>query len=105
VQADPPRADRRQLQRAKPFAAPDFFFLLGRGGQRVYVSRALDVVIVRLGPVNGLEVLRGDWDNARLPNIVAWALQHGAAKKARPRSSHRPGPSFRSGSRRRRHGA
>jgi len=84
VQADPRLADRRELQQAEPFAAPDLFFLLGRGGQRVYVSRALDLVIVRLGPFNGLEVLPENWDNARLPNIIARALQDSAGKSAAP---------------------
>ena len=49
--------------------------LLGRGGQRVYVSRALDLVIVRLGPHNGMEPLKAGWDNARLPNIIVRGLK------------------------------
>lgn len=84
VQADPRLADRRELQQSEPFVAPDLFFLLGRGGQRVYVSRALDLVIVRLGPFNGLDVLPEGWDNARLPNIVARALRDGAGKSTAP---------------------
>jgi len=61
--------DRERLQ-TEPFLAPDLFVLLGRGGQRVYVSRALDLVIVRLGPHNGMEPLAAGWDNARLPNVI-----------------------------------
>jgi CubicO group peptidase (beta-lactamase class C family) len=84
VEGDPRLADRRELQQGEPFAAPDLFFLLGRGGQRVYVSRSLDLVIVRLGPFNGFEVLSGDWDNARLPNLIVRALQAGAGKSTAP---------------------
>jgi formylglycine-generating enzyme required for sulfatase activity/CubicO group peptidase (beta-lactamase class C family) len=47
-----------------PSLAPDLFFLDGFGGQRVYVSRSADLVIVRLG--------RSDdgWDDSALPNAV-----------------------------------
>jgi hypothetical protein len=45
--------------------------LFGHGGQRVYVSRALDLVVVRLGPFAGYEPLKPGWDNARLFNVVA----------------------------------
>lgn len=61
----------RERPQNEPFLASDLFMLLGRGGQRVYVSRALDLVIVRLGPHNGMEPLKAGWDNSRLPNIVA----------------------------------
>ena len=49
--------------------------LLGRGGQRVYVSRDLDLVIVRLGPHNGMQPLKAGWDNSRLPNIIIRGLR------------------------------
>ena len=48
--------------------AADVFMLLGHGGQRVYVSRTLDLVVVRMGPFNGYEPLKAGWDNARLFN-------------------------------------
>jgi CubicO group peptidase (beta-lactamase class C family) len=64
------REDDRERPQGEPFLASDLFLLLGRGGQRVYVSRALDLVIVRLGPHNGMEPLKAGWDNSRLPNIV-----------------------------------
>ena len=64
------RNDDRERPQGEPFLASDLFMLLGRGGQRVYVSRALDLVIVRLGPHNGMEPLKAGWDNSRLPNIV-----------------------------------
>jgi hypothetical protein len=37
----------------------------------VYVSRALDLVVVRMGPFNGYEPLPRGWDNARLFNTIA----------------------------------
>lgn len=63
-----------EIRRSEPYAAPDLFMLLGHGGQRVYVSRALDLVVVRLGPFNGYEPLKPGWDNARLFNLVARGL-------------------------------
>src|SRR5690606_21040828 len=45
--------DGEELRREKPFLADDIFMLVGRGGQRVYVSREHDLVVVRLGPHNG----------------------------------------------------
>jgi len=67
-------SDDRERPQSEPFLAPDLFMLLGRGGQRVYVSRELDLVIVRLGPHNGMEPLKAGWDNARLPNIIIRGL-------------------------------
>ena len=52
----------------RPFAADDVVFMDGAGGQRVYASRALDLVVVRLGEY------RSDWDDSRLFNAVARAL-------------------------------
>jgi len=69
------RDDDRERPQTEPFLAPDLFMLLGRGGQRVYVSRALDLVIVRLGPHNGMNPLKAGWDNSRLPNIIVRGLK------------------------------
>ncbi len=52
-----------------PFPAEDMVYLDGYGGQRVYVSRSLDVVIVRLGPTTL------DWDDSMLPNLVVQGLR------------------------------
>lgn len=57
---------------AEPFAADDMIYLDGIGGQRVYVSRLLDLVIVRQGDA------RSDWDDTRLPNLVIQALADGS---------------------------
>lgn len=53
-----------------PFAAQDVIFMDGAGGQRVYVSRDLDLVVVRLG------AYRADWDDTRLFNAVANAIKN-----------------------------
>ena len=53
---------------SEPIKADDMVFFDGVGGQRVYVSAALDLVIVRLG------VARPDWDDSALPNAVIAAL-------------------------------
>ena len=50
---------------AKPFILPDTVFFDGFGGQRVYVSQAEELVIVRIGDV------RFDWDDTALPNLIA----------------------------------
>lgn len=54
---------------AQPFIADDVIFMDGAGGQRVYASRALDLVVVRLGEY------RSDWDDTRLFNAIASELQ------------------------------
>lgn len=69
--------DSAEIRQSEPYAAPDLFMLLGHGGQRVYVSRALDLVVVRLGPFNGYEPLKPGWDNARLFNVVARGIVGG----------------------------
>jgi CubicO group peptidase (beta-lactamase class C family) len=63
------------FRQSEPFAADDVFMLAGYGGQRVYVSRRLDLVVVRLGPFAGMQPLGSDWDNAQLFNIVARGLR------------------------------
>lgn len=63
--------DSTDIRASEPYAAADLFMLFGHGGQRVYVSRALDLVVVRLGPFAGYEPLKPGWDNARLFNVVA----------------------------------
>jgi CubicO group peptidase (beta-lactamase class C family) len=52
----------------EPWGTDDMVFFDGVGGQRVYISRAEDLVIVRLG------VARADWDDSELPNMVMKAL-------------------------------
>lgn len=53
-----------------PFLVDDLIYFDGFGGQRVYISRSLDLVIVRTGEV------RLDWDDAKLPNLVISAIQN-----------------------------
>ncbi len=55
---------------SEPFAVDDLFILQGYGGQRVYVSRSADLVVVRLGPFAGMQPLKEGWDNAKLPNLI-----------------------------------
>lgn len=57
---------------AEPFAVPDMIYLDGIGGQRVYISRSLDLVIVREGDS------RLDWDDAFLPNLIIRSNDEGA---------------------------
>lgn len=59
---------------SEPFAVDDLFILQGYGGQRVYVSRSADLVIVRLGPFAGMRPLKEGWDNAKLPNLLIRGL-------------------------------
>lgn len=60
---------------SEPMLAEDLFILQGHGGQRVYVSRAQDLVIVRLGPFSGFQPLRPGWDNSFLPNTLIRGLK------------------------------
>ena len=54
---------------AAPFFLSDTVFFDGFGGQRLYVSQAAQLVIVRIGDV------RFDWDDTALPNLVAQELE------------------------------
>lgn len=47
-----------------PFAVDDMVYFDGFGGQRVYISAAQDLVIVRVGDT------RLDWDDSFLPNMI-----------------------------------
>jgi len=52
-----------------PFAAPDMLIFDGAVGQRIYVSRAQDLVIVRIGDSIP------DWEDSRLPNSIVAGLE------------------------------
>ena len=52
----------------EPFLAPDMVYFDGNGGQRVYVSPALGLVIVRIGAP------KMDWDDSALPNMIVKSL-------------------------------
>jgi CubicO group peptidase (beta-lactamase class C family) len=65
------------VKSASPSKANDLVFLDGFGGQRVYVSRSRDLVIVRLGQV------QLGWDDYALPNLVVDALDAAGVKPAR----------------------
>ncbi len=52
------------VTQSAPYSIKDLVFFDGFGGQRVYISRDENLVIVRLGDV------RMDWDDAILPNLA-----------------------------------
>jgi CubicO group peptidase (beta-lactamase class C family) len=54
---------------SEPFLADDMIYFDGAGGQRVYVSRKSDLVIVRIGKATTA------WDDAALPNIIQLGLR------------------------------
>ena len=54
---------------SEPFAADDVAYFDGFGGQRVYIIPSADMVIVRTGSI------AGDWDDARLPNLLLAGLR------------------------------
>ena len=60
---------------AEPFLAPGLFILMGYGGQRVYIDREHDLVVVRLGPFSGMQPLKPTWDNAYLLNTAIRGIQ------------------------------
>jgi CubicO group peptidase (beta-lactamase class C family) len=68
-------ASPTEIRQSEPYLAPDVFMLLGHGGQRVYISRSLDLVVVRMGPFNGYEPLKPGWDNAFLFNTIARGIK------------------------------
>ena len=52
-----------------PFATDDMVYFDGFGGQRVYISKKQDLVIVRTGDT------RLDWDDSHLPNMIINTLK------------------------------
>jgi CubicO group peptidase (beta-lactamase class C family) len=60
---------------SEPFMVDDIFMFLGRGGQRVFVSRQHDLIIVRLGPHTTMNPLKKGWDNAFLINTIIRAIE------------------------------
>jgi CubicO group peptidase (beta-lactamase class C family) len=54
---------------AAPFLAGDMLYVDGAGGQRIYISKSEDLVIVRVGK----QTL--DWDDSRLPNLIVADLR------------------------------
>jgi len=54
---------------AEPFDTSDMIYFDGIGGQRVYISREKNLVVIRVGD------LRFDWDDTHLPNLVMRALK------------------------------
>jgi CubicO group peptidase (beta-lactamase class C family) len=73
VGTDEGRADGvgSRLKRAEPFTIDDLVMLFGFGGQRTYVSRRCDLVIVRIGAQTQ------DWDDSVLPNTIIGGLPGG----------------------------
>lgn len=63
------------VKTAVPFVAADMVFFDGGGGQRVYVSRARDLVIVRIGAT------LWDWDDSKLPNLVSDTLHRPSLRR------------------------
>ena len=55
---------------SEPFNADDMVYFDGFGGQRVYISKSQDLVIVRTGDT------RMDWDDSALPNMVIESLKN-----------------------------
>ena len=55
---------------SEPFNADDMVYFDGFGGQRVYISKSQDLVIVRTGDT------RMDWDDSALPNMVIEILKN-----------------------------
>jgi CubicO group peptidase (beta-lactamase class C family) len=63
---------------AEQWLDPEIFFFDGFGGQRVYVSRAENLVIMRQGKP------RPDWDDSALPNAVIKVLRAAKPQEALP---------------------
>lgn len=57
------------VKQSEPFAVDDLVYFDGFAGQRVYISRSADLVIVRIG-----EERPRDWDESALPNAIIRAL-------------------------------
>ena len=68
--APQPEETSMEIGQSEPFITDDLFMFLGRGGQRVYVSREHDLVVVRLGPHSGMTPLKEGWANASEAGVI-----------------------------------
>jgi len=75
VMDEGPGKEGVELNQTEPFLTREMFYLSGYGGQRVYVDRENDLVVVRLGPSIGMQPLKAHWDNAYLLNTVIRGIQ------------------------------
>jgi CubicO group peptidase (beta-lactamase class C family) len=64
----PHRPEASGFRSDEPLLLPDTVFLAGEGGQRLYIARSADLVILRLGAA------QPEWDESVLPNLVARGL-------------------------------
>ena len=70
---------------SEPFVVDDLIFFDGSGGQRVYVSQAEELVIIRTGE-GGLDFQTGafKWDDAFLPNLIIRGIRSQVSASSTP---------------------
>ena len=54
----------------------------GRGQQHVWVSPAMDLVVVRIGPALGRNPIKPGFDVPKIPNIIVRGIAAKAAERA-----------------------
>jgi len=63
------------VKSAEPFRVDDVSYIDGYGGQRVYLSPSLGLVVVRIGAV------ARQWDNSKLVNLIVEGIDRSGSRK------------------------
>ena len=82
---DPPfpvNAGSTQPIASEPYLAHDTFLTWGRGQQHVWVSPALDLVVLRIGQALGRNPIKPGFDVPKIPNIIVRGITAKAAETA-----------------------
>ncbi len=81
----PPGSGSTQPIASEPYLAPDTFLTWGRGQQHVWVSPAMELVVVRIGPALGRNPIKPGFDVPKIPNIIVRGIRARAAARASER--------------------
>ncbi|MGB1875662.1 MAG: serine hydrolase domain-containing protein [Rhodospirillaceae bacterium] len=67
---------------SEPYLARDTFLTWGRGQQHVWVSPAMNLVVLRIGPALGRNPIKPGFDVPKIPNIIVRGIKAKAADVA-----------------------
>ena len=78
----PPGSGSTRPIASEPYLARDTFLTWGRGQQHVWVSPAIDLVVVRMGPALGRNPIKAGFDVPKIPNLIVRGIEAKAVELA-----------------------
>jgi CubicO group peptidase (beta-lactamase class C family) len=75
------RLGARNVAGMEPYATPDVFLVEGNGGNRLWLIPSMQMAILRMGR---MPRTAGDWDDARIPNLIVRGARDYLPPQARP---------------------